>query len=459
MVSFGLSFVVGVSVGIANSSASPTRYVVRYVATTGSDVGDCSATPCRHIYYAIGQSKSRDIIMVAAGMYTEQDVIDRDISIQGSGAARTIIDGFLSGPVITIGAESRSLSVRISDIKIQRGESGIGAGISSTPGPGGSNAVSLMQVIIAHNQGVPGPSPATTSASGAGIYNGAGSGMSVIGSVVRYNSAGGAPAHDHPAGSGAGGGIYNAGTISITRSTVSDNTAAGGDGCFSGSCGGSGSGGGIYNLGSLTMVESTVSGNVAKGGDPGGTAKGGGIFGGGDLVNSTVAGNSVLGTTPSGGGVEATGKLDVTNSTVAQNRAAGGSGGGINVVTHSATFTNAILAANTAATGPDCLGTAVSGGHNLVMNAEDCEGFTGPGDLQGVDPLLGPLQDNGGRTETMALLSGSPAIDSADDAVCTGAPVYATDQRLEPRPSGPHCDIGAYELQTLPSGVWPRGSG
>ncbi len=63
------------------------------------------------------------------------------------------------------------------------------------------------------------------------------------------------------------------------------------------------------------------------------------------------------------------------------------------------------------------------------------------------DPLLGLLADNGGPTQTMALLAGSPAIDMADDAACE-----ATDQRGISRPQGAHCDIGAYEYQdtTLP---------
>jgi alpha-tubulin suppressor-like RCC1 family protein len=87
---------------------------------------------------------------------------------------------------------------------------------------------------------------------------------------------------------------------------------------------------------------------------------------------------------------------------------------------------------------PDCnfRGTvSVTGGHNLAQyGAAICRAsVTG-------DPLLGPLDDNGGPTRTMALLTGSPAVDAGDDAYCP-----ATDQRGVSRPLGLRCDIGAFE--------------
>jgi hypothetical protein len=94
-------------------------------------------------------------------------------------------------------------------------------------------------------------------------------------------------------------------------------------------------------------------------------------------------------------------------------------------------------------------GTFLSQGHNL--SSDDGSGFlTRDGDLTDTDPLLGPLQDNGGPTQTMALLDGSPAIDAGDN---TDAPEW--DQRGPgfPRivgildPDNPVIDVGAFEVQ------------
>jgi hypothetical protein len=81
----------------------------------------------------------------------------------------------------------------------------------------------------------------------------------------------------------------------------------------------------------------------------------------------------------------------------------------------------------------------VSVGHNLE-DASDC-GLNGPADLIRADPKLGPLRDNGGPTETMALPAGSPAVDAAGPACDVLA-----DQRAITRPEGGGCDIGAFEL-------------
>ncbi len=145
------------------------------------------------------------------------------------------------------------------------------------------------------------------------------------------------------------------------------------------------------------------------------------------------------------GGIHNEGTLTLTNSTVSGNtaRCAGEGcdavGGGIH---NRGTFTpaNTIVAKNPS--GGDCsnLGTITSNGFNLDSD-NSCNLNMGLGDLPGVDPLLGSLQNNGGPTETHALLPGSPAI----DAVTSGCPPPATDQRGVSRPQGIHCDIGAYE--------------
>jgi len=114
---------------------------------------------------------------------------------------------------------------------------------------------------------------------------------------------------------------------------------------------------------------------------------------------------------------------------------------------------NTIIAGNTAGTGPDCYGTLTSYGCNLIEDISDCT-ITGDEtcNIYGEDPLLGPLQDNGGLTFTHALLEGSPAIDAVcTDCGCTtidGAPV-TSDQRGEPRPAdgngeAPPCVISGH---------------
>jgi hypothetical protein len=102
-----------------------------------------------------------------------------------------------------------------------------------------------------------------------------------------------------------------------------------------------------------------------------------------------------------------------------------------------------ILAGNAATNGSDLWGSFTTLGHNLIGNSAGGSGY-GSSDLLDVDPLLGPLQDNGGPTWTMAVLPGSPAIDSGDN---TNAPDW--DQRGPgyPRIVNGTIDRGAFEVQ------------
>jgi len=93
----------------------------------------------------------------------------------------------------------------------------------------------------------------------------------------------------------------------------------------------------------------------------------------------------------------------------------------------------------------------ISNGYNL--SSDNTCIFNGPGDLNNTDPRLGPLQNNGGPTQTQALLSGSPAIDAGNPNGCTGGNGHLlnTDQRGAPRHDKEDtggCDMGAFERQS-----------
>ena len=251
-----------------------------------------------------------------------------------------------------------------------------------------------------------------TTSSGGGIFN-RGT-LTLTNSTVSGNTA-----------DGAGGGISNSGEATLTNSTVSGNTAA--------------QGGGIENRGTLTLTNSTVTGNMSLAG-------GGGILnlsGTLTLTNSTVSGNTADG---AGGGISNSGEATLTNSTVSGNAAAFDSGGILHL-DGPLTLKNSIIAGNSA---PNCDGLAVTSLGNNIDGDSTCN-LAGPDDQPGVDPLLGPLADNGGPTQTQALLAGSPAINAGDDTAA-----LAIDQRGFPRVGV--SDIGAFEFQG-PVGVDADGDG
>jgi hypothetical protein len=225
-----------------------------------------------------------------------------------------------------------------------------------------------------------------------------------------------------------GGGIYNQGTAKISDTTVADNFAAN-------------LGGGILNSAALGMYGCTISGNTAS--------RGGGAFNysTATFTNSTVTNNQAV-HGPGGGITDLApdGYMYLSNATVAGNTSSKG-GGGLSVEGGQPQLHNTLIALNSALVGPDIVGTVASQGFNLIGNGSDASGFV-DSDLVGtadnpIDPLLGPLADNGGPTLTMALLDGSPAIDAGD---ATGAPLV--DQRGLPRDDPP--DIGAFEVQPPP---------
>ncbi len=276
-----------------------------------------------------------------------------------------------------------------------------------------------------------------------------------------------------------GGGIENVGIMTFTNTIVRDNTAPFGGGIYNeGTFSISGSdlygnmgttrGGGFHNIFNLTVQTSNIHDNEA------GSEGGGGISSeGGDVVvaQTAVYNNSATG---SGGGIvhnviTGSNSFTITNSTISGNSTSGSGGGlrnagiaetslnnvtfrnntstvvagqSISVLAGTLTAKNSIISNQT---GNNCSGTITSLGYNIA-NDSSC-GLNGTADLPNTNPLLGPLQNNGGSTLTHALLVGSPAIDS-------GSGCLAVDQRGVARPFGDACDRGAYELNEVTQYVY-----
>ena len=254
-----------------------------------------------------------------------------------------------------------------------------------------------------------------------GIYNATGEfgvvTATILSTTVSGNSAGGVVAAPHFFG----GRAY----ITITDCTISGN-----------------SGGILAARTKLTVANSTISGNSA-GTSGGGISVSPGSIGvdlDSSIVNSTISGNSAG---MSGGGISTSTTLRVANCTITGNSAP--SGGGIHNV-GSVEVSDTIL--NAGASGENIFndgGAVTSLGYNL--SSDDGAGYlTDPDDQINTDPLLGPLQDNGGPTLTHALLPGSPAIDAGDPNFI---PPPSTDQRGCPfdRVFNGRIDIGSFETQ------------
>jgi hypothetical protein len=237
-----------------------------------------------------------------------------------------------------------------------------------------------------------------------------------------------------------GGGIYNGGTLIVTNSNLSGNSVSGGNIIRGGVYGG-----GIDNYGTLTVTDCTLSGNSANGAGFAGIAYGGGIDNAGTLIvsDSTFGGNSASGTAYGGygGGIANNGTLTVISSTLSDNQS-NSNGGGIRRDGGQVTVRNTIVAGNTGLSAPDISGTVDSQGYNLIGDGTGGSGYD-PTDLVGtsenpIDPMLGPVQDNGGPTQTMALLVSSPALGAGDPDE-----IGSTDQRGVVRSGG--VNIGAYQ--------------
>ncbi|MFI5458751.1 MAG: choice-of-anchor Q domain-containing protein [Isosphaerales bacterium] len=381
--------------------------------------------------------------------------ITQNVTIAGPGASVATVSGNNLYQVFNIAAGS---TVAISGLTVTGG-TGIGGSPYNRGFGGGiynSGTLTVTGSTIDYNSAPGG---------GAGIFNDGSGALTVTGSTIAYNNSG-----------YLGGGIGNAGALTVTGSTIASNSGAGGYG-----------GGGIGNYpgGAVTVTDSTIAYNAAI------NSSGGGIFNDGidgspvtlTVTNSTIAYNSAY--YYGGGIINWSGTLTVTDSTIASNSATY-EGGGIwddyfEGGMHGVSVDNTIIAGNTGpGGGPDVFGEVHSLGNNLVGDFDYTAGLTGT-DLTGtvdssgeliipLDPKLGPLADNGGPTQTMALLAGSPAIDAGSNGLAvdptTGQPL-TYDQRGPGflRVLGNSVDIGAFEapapltvsnlqtaIATLPSG-------
>ena len=372
-----------------------------FVATTGDDGNDCLAiaTPCRKIGTAIERAAAGDQIFIEPGTYREFNthmdgafVIDKNIALLGDGpdANAVHLDGGGVRPVVVITERAHP---NIENLTIQNG-GGIGRGVAVLDNAG----LTLYRVVIQDN-------------SGEGVFftGAVGTTLQLDESRVRRN--------------GNGGLQLGPGSTTIEGSRIVDNTGPG-----------IATGGGFLTIRDTTIARnrfdsngeglwisegttvrvdnSTFSGHVHVA-----------IFNDGvlTLVNTTVSGNGI--------GITNWRDLSLIHSTIAYNI-------GQSLDDSYATrlyLRDSIVLKVTAS---DC---RLSSGMEIVLDGNDLACWSASdGDL-----MLGPLADNGGPTQTLALLAGSPAIDAAGEE-CVGV---ATDQRGEPRPAGSQCDIGAFEVQ------------
>jgi CSLREA domain-containing protein len=324
-------------------------------------------------------------------------------AIAGPGVSLVTVSGNNASRVFSV---SSGVTASISGMTIADGRDN-----SNVKGGGGiynGGTLRLSTCTVSGNQ-------QTNSGFGGGIYNDSGGSLTIKQCTISTNTAAGTVS--------AGAGLFNAGTVMITNSTFSANTAVGG-----GASGGEG--GAIWNVqkATLTLIDSTLTGNQVTDPDGSGDAQGGAIFNNGAIAieNSTIAGNSQTGNGPGdvGGGIVTGGAAALSNTILAGNADTGGT--------------------------PDGVGPFTDGGSNLIGNGTGITGISNGvnGDQIGTSssPLnakLSALGNYGGPTQTMILLPGSAAICAGSTAL---VPVgTTTDQRGVAFHAGGYCPAGSVD--------------
>jgi len=276
--------------------------------------------------------------------------------------------------------------------------------------------------------------------------------VNISGLTISNGNAGGATIE-----TGSGGGIFNNGTLIVDDCNISGNF--------------SGGGGGVSNRGSLTILNSTIANNTTTG-NGGGLENIAGAFtlridrstisnntanqnGGGihhvSASSSTLITNTTISTNSAGtgGGIANARPLVLSNVTITGNTATV-RGGGIQSSSGTLRFNNTIIAGNTSPLGPDCEGIGfVSEDYNLIGNTNGLvlNGVVAH-NLHNVNPLLGPLANNGGPTQLHQLLNGSSALDAGSSALLTdqrGRPRKVDQLNVPNAVGGDASDIGAFE--------------
>jgi hypothetical protein len=419
--------------------------------------GECTVGQGYKTIQAAVEDTACSSIRVPAGTYNENIFVVRSLSI--TGADVTIVKSSGAGSVFFI---MQDVTVSLSGLTITGGTgSEMGDGNAYGGGILNGGALTVVDTVITNNRAglgggvlnaegsldVVGSTIAGNHAEGFGggvaVFNGE---VRVQNSTIRENSAevgGGIVAYRSEVAvsnsviranraATLGGGLYmeteyqQTGEASIERSTIHGNSAE--------------SAGGIYTrFGTLEVDQSTISANRAA-------DAGGGIYaelGNVAIIRSTLSGNEAQ----QGGAIHLyfTRIVYIGYNTISENRA--GEGGGLfaNIAMYQLSYN--ILSQNTGGTcGGDASG--IVGGHNLVED-DSCTGIKG---IHG-DPLLGPLADNGGPTQTHALLPGSPALDAIPVGADGCNDADRSDQRGVTRPQGAGCDIGAYEAEAEPGTI------
>jgi hypothetical protein len=379
--------------------AKPVQAITLIVTNTSDDISDTGS-----LRYAIDQANktfgidtidfSLPTLPLTIKLTGESLDITSDLNINGPGANLLTIDGNLASSVLSIGSSS---TVGIFGLTIANGNNGIL----------NQGNLTVTNSIISGNRG-------TDFFANSGIFS-------------------------------------NSGNLTVTNSTFFDNGA------------------GIYGFNSnIAVTDSTFSGNdvgISSANGSNTTATNNTIFGNNTGISGFFSDIAITNNTISGNNGTGIGSfrsfIRVTNSTIFGNQ-----GVGIDNSESTIQLKNTIVAGNSEGIYPDIYGfnsvtdlgnnligtgAAFSVGFPLIIDDRFTNGVNGNivGTLANpIDPLLGPLANNGGPTQTHALLPGSPAIDAANPNSFS-----STDQRGVPRPQGAGPDIGAYELFQTPKSV------